>query len=48
MIVEETFTHFEALLEVAKKFKQQTREKTFFDTAFRIIGRILQQDIGGF
>jgi hypothetical protein len=35
MFVEETFTPFKGLLEVAKKFKQQPREKTFFDTAIR-------------
>lgn len=35
MLLENKLKHFEALLESAKKFKQQSREKTFFDTAIR-------------
>ena len=30
-----TIEHFKELLESAKKFKKQPREKTFFDTAIR-------------
>ncbi|WP_312080546.1 PD-(D/E)XK nuclease family protein [Acinetobacter schindleri] len=35
MLLENKFKHFEALLESAKKFKKQPREKTLFDTAIR-------------
>ena len=35
MLIENKLKYFEALLESAKKFKQQPREKTFFDTAIR-------------
>jgi len=35
MLLENKLKHFEALLESAKKFKQQPHEKTFFDTAIR-------------
>lgn len=35
MLLENKLKHFEVLLKSAKKFKQQPREKTFFDTAIR-------------